>query len=155
MLRPDPKDFAVDLVTRRVRHNSGAAVVFPTYLLEVDWLKSESVTIENGGLFRGPEEELAKGALRAALAAGMGHRVPELFGELQERLSRLAGQLSFSLDRTPDGRLLISVQEMEIGRWAPGGDQLVLILRDGNTKVAATVEEAVKITGAAIDFLYE
>jgi hypothetical protein len=156
MLRPDPKDFSVDLVARRVRHSSGAGVVFPAYEDEATWLKSDTVTIENGELFRGPEVGLAAGALRAALAAGMGYTVPKHYATLQERLSGMAGQLGFSLDRTPDGRLLVSVQELEIGRWAPAdGDRLVLTLRDCTVKIAWTADEAVKITGAVIEALYE
>lgn len=48
MIRPYPLEFgqgyAVDLVTRRVTHSEGAAVVFPSYEDEANWLASDSVS---------------------------------------------------------------------------------------------------------------
>jgi hypothetical protein len=119
MFRPDSSEFTVDLITRRVSHSSGAVVVFRAYEAEEDWHKPGGVTIENGHLFRGLESELIEGARQAARAAGMGHKAPEHYAALQERLMRLAGPLGFSLDRTADGRLLITVHEQEIGAGLP------------------------------------
>jgi hypothetical protein len=72
MTKPDPTDFTVDLVTREVRHKSGAAVSYYEYPEPADWLSAPGSTL-NGHLFDGPLDELAK---RAALAAGMTHQRP-------------------------------------------------------------------------------
>ena len=71
MFRPDPKDLAVDLAAWSVRHSSGAVIKFRSYECEADWLRSDVGTIERGDLFRGPQDELIRGAKQAAIAAGM------------------------------------------------------------------------------------
>ena len=57
-----------------MHRSSGAVAVFHAYVSEAVWLRSDSVMIENGDLFHGPQDELAIGAKRAALAAGMMYR---------------------------------------------------------------------------------
>jgi len=57
-----------------VHRSSGAVAVFHAYVSEAVLLRSDSVMIENGDLFHGPQDELAIGAKRAALAAGMMYR---------------------------------------------------------------------------------
>jgi hypothetical protein len=69
-------DFTVDLAERAVRHKSGVVVRFYEYETPEVWLIADSVIIDNPDLFDGNIDQLAVGAKRAALAAGMEHRKP-------------------------------------------------------------------------------
>ena len=61
---------------REVRHVSGVIVSFYEYPTREAWLASDSVHVRNPDLFDGDSNELAAGAKRAALAAGMMHQKP-------------------------------------------------------------------------------
>ena len=67
-------DFTVDLAEREVYHTSGVIVQFDEYPTHEAWLASDSVHMDNPDLFDGDSNELAAGAKRAALAAGMHHQ---------------------------------------------------------------------------------
>jgi hypothetical protein len=76
MITADPKDFTVDLVTREVRHKSGAAVCFREYQTEAEWRLSRVGSLICPDLFQGLHKDLLAAAKHAAIAAGMKHRKP-------------------------------------------------------------------------------
>jgi hypothetical protein len=77
MLTVNTSDFTVDSAERSVRHTkSGVVVWFYEYENPEDWLKADSLSIGNPDLCDGDINDLAAGAKRAALAAGMTHRKP-------------------------------------------------------------------------------
>jgi hypothetical protein len=76
MIGVDPKDLAVDVATRTVRHKSGAIVTFYQYRSESEWLSIDVGIIQNLSLFEGSRTELLRAAKEAALIAGMKHRKP-------------------------------------------------------------------------------
>jgi hypothetical protein len=81
---------------------------------------------------------------------------PEPIAELQSRLSKLAGQKGFTVQKTADGRLLISVGGHEVGHWAAVGERLVLSLRNGVDKESPRdIDEAIAMTLQLIDALWE
>lgn len=69
-------DFTVNLAERTVRHKSGVVVRFYECETPEVWFIAGSVNIHNPDLFDGDIDELAAGAKRVALAAGMRHRKP-------------------------------------------------------------------------------
>jgi hypothetical protein len=67
---------SVSIWSNAVHHASGVIVLFYEYPTREAWLAADSVQMRNPDLFDGDSNELAAGAKRAALAAGMNHRKP-------------------------------------------------------------------------------
>jgi hypothetical protein len=67
------EDFYVDIVKRRVTHKSGIAFIFYPYPTERDWLNAGPNRVCIPANYDGDYSELARPAMKAAIAAGMRH----------------------------------------------------------------------------------